>query len=191
VLQQLTHIVLVALQLNMVDTLRPGVFLQGANQREARHAAKAYLRKTVMESDIVKQTAHQLVRYDLMPGSAPDPMQGADDASSAFYPAQDYLGQNARGAMERHPYVPASIQDVLEQPAAGRCRQAFRPPLFATSLACGHNGRAVLRPIYDQASQTRDKRLLPSVRSALAFLSELLRRPGGLPPRTILFGAES
>jgi len=63
--------------------------------------------------------------------------------------------------------------------------------MFATLLACGHNGRAVLRPIYDQASQTRDKRLLPSVRSALAFLSELLRWPGGLPPRTILFGAES
>ena len=63
--------------------------------------------------------------------------------------------------------------------------------MFATLWACGHIGRAVLRPVYDQASQTRDKRLLPSVRGALAFLSELLRRPGGLPPRTILFGAES
>jgi len=47
-LQQLTHLVLVALQLTMVDTLRSGVFLQGANEREARHATEAYLRKTVM-----------------------------------------------------------------------------------------------------------------------------------------------
>jgi len=64
--------------------------------------------------------AHQLVRYDRVPGSAPDPVQGADDASLAFYPAQDYLGQNARGAMERQPYVPASVQDVREHMETAR-----------------------------------------------------------------------
>eukprot|EP00962_Isochrysis_galbana_P028952 scaffold9206_cov113-Isochrysis_galbana.AAC.8 len=56
---------------------------------------------------------------------------------------------------------------------------------FATSWAAGCLGRPVLRPICDQALRDGARQvspLLPSVRGALAFLIEVLRRPGGLPP---------
>jgi hypothetical protein len=61
---------------------------------------------------------------------------------------------------------------------------------FATSWAAGQLGRAVLRPIYDQAlmgGSQAPSPLLPSVRRALRFFVEILRRPGGLPPRTFRF----
>jgi hypothetical protein len=61
---------------------------------------------------------------------------------------------------------------------------------FETSWAAGLLGRAVLRPIYDQAPMSGSRApspLLPSVRGALRFLVEILRRPGGLPPRTFRF----
>jgi len=61
---------------------------------------------------------------------------------------------------------------------------------FATSWAAGRLGRPVLRPIFDQALRDGTRQvspLLPSVRGALAFLIEVLRRPGGLPPRSFRF----
>lgn len=61
---------------------------------------------------------------------------------------------------------------------------------FATSWAAGRLGRPVLRPIFDQAHRDGERQispLLPSVRGALAFLIEVLRRPGGLPPRIFRF----
>jgi len=71
---------------------RPGVYQQGANERTARHAAEEWLRLHVLEASLVKLTAHQLRRGDLVPGNEPDPVQGADAARAGFYPAQDYLG---------------------------------------------------------------------------------------------------
>jgi len=91
---------------------RPGVYQQGANERTARHAAEEWLRLHVLEASLVKLTAHQLRRGDLVPGNEPDPVQGADAARAGFYPAQDYLGQSSFSATEHQPYVPATVQDV-------------------------------------------------------------------------------
>jgi len=53
---------------------RPGVYQQGANERTARHAAEEWLRLHVLEASLVKLTAHQLRRGDLVPGNEPDPV---------------------------------------------------------------------------------------------------------------------
>jgi len=96
-------------------------------------------------------------------------------------------------AQERGDGIADEIESVLHSnllPEGAAAKLSGRL-MFATSWACGHIGRAVSRPIYDQAVLVRSAALLPSVRGALAFLLALLRRPGGLPPRTINFGLEA
>jgi len=87
-------------------------------------------------------------------------------------------GQGSRSASRRSAATELATrcsnhvlhENSLPQGAAATAKLSLSGRLmFATSWACGHIGRAVLHPIYDQAPQTRDKRLLPSVRGALVF----------------------
>ena len=55
---------------------------------------------TFLTKNSSSDTAHQLLRIDLVPENEYDPVQGAHDARTVYYSAQDYLGQSTHGFVE-------------------------------------------------------------------------------------------